>query len=58
MINPLEIEDKINTTLVINWSLKYKNSVEPGDGMCIKGCRFLSFAKNKGKTFVKTKVKI
>ena len=22
--NPLEIEDKINTTLVINWSITYK----------------------------------
>ena len=48
---PLEIEDKINLTLVITWCVIYKMrySIEPRDQIFVKGYRFLSFAKNMGK---------
>ena len=51
--NPLETEDKINTTLVINWSTKWllipRYSVHPRDRIFIKDYGFLSFAMNMGK---------
>ena len=47
---PLEVEDKINITLVVNQSVTYKKwcaiySVQPRDRIFVKGCGFLSFAK-------------
>ena len=51
---PLEIEDKINLTMVIKWSIYYKSkarySIEPQDRIYVKGYGFLSFAKNMGKS--------
>ena len=51
--NPLEIEDKIKITLVINESIIYTNmahySVQPGDQIFVKVYGFLSFARNMGK---------
>ena len=53
----LEIEDKINITLVINLNVKYKKmtrySVQPRDRIFVKGYGFLSFAKNMGKNIDK-----
>ena len=50
---PLEIEDKINITLVINESKKMHYSVQPGDRIFVKACGFLSFPKNMSKKLVK-----
>ena len=49
---PLEAEDKINLTLKMTW-YRYimRYSIEPRDGRCVKGYRFLSFAKSIGKNF-------
>ena len=42
----LEIEDKMNITLVINQIIKMtRYSVQPRDRIFVKGYRFLSFAK-------------
>ena len=52
----LEIEDKVNITLVINESRKYKNNFSFNsnrDRIFVKGYRFLSFAKNIGKSIGK-----
>ena len=48
---PLEIEDKINDTLVINESVKYKTwrTVKPGDQILVKGYGFLTFAESMRK---------
>ena len=48
---PLEKkDDKINTTLIINWCLTYvyltRYSIEPRDRIFVKGYRFLSSAEN------------
>ena len=52
---PLETEDKINITLVINQSVKIYNmrpySVQSRDGIFIKSYGFLSYAENKGKNW-------
>ena len=50
---PLEIEDKINITLVINESKKMHYSVQPRDRIFVKTCGFLSFPKNMSKKLVK-----
>ena len=49
-IQPLEIEDRINLTLVIRWSIycKIRYSIEPKDRIYVKGYGFLSFAKDMG----------
>ena len=51
----LEIEDKINLTLVINWCLTYKirHSTEPRGRISVKGYGFRSFAENIGKNIGK-----
>ena len=50
---PLEIEHKINITLVINESITFKKrtrySVQTRDRIFIKGYDFLSFAENMGR---------
>ena len=50
---PLEIEDKVKITSVINCSVKYKKwcaiSVQTRDRIFVKGYGFLPFAKNEGK---------
>ena len=46
---PLEMEDRINLTMVIKWRLyviKMRNSIEPGDRIHVKGYGFLSFGKS------------
>ena len=54
---PLEIEDKVKITSVINLSVKYKNwcaiSVQTRDRIFVKRYGFLSFAKNEGKSIGK-----
>ena len=54
---PLEIEDKVKITSVINLSVKYKKlcaiSVQTGDWIFVKRYGFLSFAKNEGKNIGK-----
>ena len=49
---PLEIEDRLNLTLVIKWSICYKMrySTEPKDRIYVKEYGFLSCAKIMGKT--------
>ena len=50
--NPLEIEDKISITLVINKRITYKitcYSVQPRERVFVKGYGFLSFVKNMGR---------
>ena len=50
--NPLEIEDKISITLVINKRITYKMtcySVQPRERVFVKGYGFLSFVKNMGR---------
>ena len=50
--NPLEIGDKINITLVINWSITYKNDTLFSSTkrlVSAKGYGCLSFVKNMGK---------
>ena len=51
--NPLEIEDKINITLVNNKIIKSlamrQYSVQPGDRIFIKCYGFFSFARNMGQ---------
>ena len=44
---PLEIEDKINLTLVVKkiFIIKIRYSIEPSDRIYVKGYGFLSFAK-------------
>ena len=44
---PLEIEDKINLTLVVKkiFIIKIRYSIEPRDRIYVKGYGFLSFAK-------------
>ena len=54
---PLEIEDRINLTMIIKWSIywmqfhyiKMRNSIEPRDAIYVKGYGFLSFAENMGE---------
>ena len=54
---PLEIEDRINLTMIIKWSIywmqfhcvKMRNSIEPRDRIYVKGYGFLSFAENMGE---------
>ena len=46
---PLEIEDRINLTLVIKYYIKMRYSIGPKNGIYLKGYGFLSFAKNMGK---------
>ena len=54
---PLEIEDKINITLVNYVKCKMQKimcySVQPRDQIFVSGCGFLSFAKNMGKSIGK-----
>ena len=49
---PLEVEDKINLTLIINGMdiIKIRYLIEPRDRRYTKGYGFLSFAKNIGKS--------
>ena len=50
--HPLEIEDTINLTLVINDSIiKMRYSIEPTDRIYVKGYGFLSFTKTMNKNF-------
>ena len=50
---PLEIKDRINLTLVIEYTrfhrIKIRYSIEPRVRIYVKGYGFLSFAKNIGK---------
>ena len=50
-IKPLDIDDKINITLVINWCVtcKIRYQIDPRELIFGKGCGFLSFAKYMGK---------
>ena len=62
--NPLEIEDRINLTLVMKWYICSKNELlyqfrrcysnDPRDRIFVKGYVFPSFAKNMGKKAIKT----
>ena len=48
---PLEVEDKINATLIIKYcglSIKTRYSIEPRERRHVKGYVFLSFAGNIG----------
>ena len=49
---PLEIEDKINWTMVIKWILRIKMRylIGSGDKIYVKWNGFLYFAKNIGKS--------
>ena len=54
--NPLEIEDKINITSVINWSITYNkwHAIQfKQEKIFVKGYGFLSFAKNMGRNINK-----
>ena len=47
---PVEIEYRINLTLVSNWyTIKMHHSVEPRDWIYVKSYGFLYFAKNIGQ---------
>ena len=47
---PLEIEDRIKSTMVIQWKkTKMRYSTEPRDRIYVNGYGFLSFPKNMGK---------
>ena len=54
---PLETEDKVNITLVVNESAKYEKLmrylVQPTDGIFVNSYRFLCFAKNMGENISK-----
>ena len=49
---PLEIEDRINLTMVIKWRkrIRMRYSIKQRDRIYVKGYGFLSFAKNKDKS--------
>ena len=48
---PSETEDKINLTMVIKWSIYYKNEIFSWTArIYVKGYGFLSFAENTGKS--------
>ena len=60
---PFQIKDKLNITLVINLSVKYKTvhySVQPRDKIFVKSYGFIYFGKNMSraniwiKKYVKT----
>ena len=52
---PLEIEDKISITLIIDYCVtcRMKYSTEPRNRIFVKGYEFLCFAKNTDKDIVK-----
>ena len=53
---PLELEDKINITLIIKLSglsIKMRYSIEPRERRYVKGYGFLSFARNFGNKYGK-----
>ena len=53
---PLELEDKINITLIIKLSgliIKMRYSIEPKERRYAKGYGFLSFARNFGNKYGK-----
>ena len=49
---PLEVEDKINVTLIIN-NIKMCYSIEPRERRYVKGYGFMSFARNFGNKYGK-----
>ena len=53
---PLETEDKIDITLVINLSMT-RYSVQPRDQIFVEGYGFFSFAKNMGRNIGKNVIK-
>ena len=53
---PLEVEDKINITLIIKkyrLSIKIHYLIEPRERRCVKGYGFISFARNVGNKYGK-----
>ena len=49
---PLEIEDRINLTMVIK-CIKIRYSIEPRDRICVKGYGFMSFARSMSNKYGK-----
>ena len=50
---PLEIEDKINLTMVIKYRIRMRYSIEPRDRVCVKGYGFMSFARSMSNKYGK-----
>ena len=51
---PLEVEDKINVTLIIKLYIKMRYSIEPRKRIYVKGYGFMSFARNFSDKYSKS----
>ena len=51
---PLEVEDKINVTIIIKLYIKMRYSIEPKKRIYVKGYGFMSFARNFSDKYSKS----